>query len=95
VCGSNCEGLCKLTEAVCVGDDAQWPDTPTCSSECAALADLETYSVDPAAAMYAGDHVQCRLFHASASALADPDAHCAHAGGTPPCAPEPEGGANP
>ncbi|MBL8739798.1 MAG: hypothetical protein JNK04_01855 [Myxococcales bacterium] len=93
VCGSSCDALCSISEAVCTGDAAQWSSTSACMADCADLADLETYSVDPAAAMYAGDHVQCRIFHASASALADPHVHCAHAGGEPPCAPEPIGGA--
>jgi hypothetical protein len=92
VCGTNCEGLCALTEAICVDDDAQWPSRAACLGECAELTDLGTYSIDSDAGMYAGDHVQCRLFHASASALADPAIHCDHAGGTPPCAPEPIGG---
>lgn len=91
-CGSNCQALCTIAKAVCFKANAQWDFDADCHRECTALGDLDTYTVDPAAGMYAGDHVQCRLFHVSASALADADVHCGHVGGMPPCTPPPVGG---
>ncbi len=85
-CGSDCAALCALTTAVCVGDDAQWPSVEDCLTECATVPDLGTYSVSDQANMYVGNHVQCRISHAGAAALADPDKHCRHAAGSAPCA---------
>lgn len=87
VCGSNCDGLCTIAQAACDGDDEQWPSGAACQSGCSDLEDLGTFSVDPTFAMYAGGHLQCRLYHAAASALSDPDVHCMHVGGAPPCVP--------
>jgi hypothetical protein len=86
VCGSNCQGMCTIAAGACSAENGQWPNDAACHTECNALSDLDTFTVDPAMAMYAGDHVQCRLFHASASALAEPGIHCPHVGGSPPCA---------
>jgi hypothetical protein len=85
VCGGNCDGLCTIAKGACIEDNAQWPSDTSCQTECGDLPDLETYSVDPDIAMFAGGHVQCRLFHASASAVEDADVHCLHVGGDMPC----------
>ncbi len=84
-CGTNCEALCKLTHDVCDGGLAPWPDDGACESACGSLPDLGTYSTDDSKEMYEGGHVQCRLFHVSAAALADAQVHCPHVGGAAPC----------
>ncbi len=85
VCGTSCDGLCTLAGKACSGDDALWATEHDCRVACALLPDLGTYSVDPQFDMYKGGHVQCRIFHASAAAVSDADAHCKHVGGAPPC----------
>lgn len=93
VCGENCAALCTVAAGVCVRGDRDWPGEAECANECNALPDLGTYTTDPAAAMFEGHHVQCRLFHVSAAAIEDPEVHCAHAAGAPPCGPPGSGGA--
>jgi hypothetical protein len=77
---------CPLSAPVCTGEDAPWPTFEACVTECAALPDLGTYTVDGEAGLYAGPHVQCRLFHLAVAAVEDAAAHCPHVGGAPPCA---------
>jgi hypothetical protein len=84
-CGTNCESLCTLVESVCAGELGQW-DAASCSSQCVTLPDLGFFSTAPSYEMYKGEHVQCRLFHASSAAFKDAAAHCPHAAGAPPCA---------
>jgi hypothetical protein len=82
-CGTNCEGLCALRAQVC----ARYADVAmdSCLSGCAKLDDLGTYSTDPSLGQYGGAHVQCRLLHVAAAAADDPEEHCSHADGAPPC----------
>jgi hypothetical protein len=86
VCGTNCEGLCAVAPGVCTGDMAPWPSGAACLAACAELPDLGTFSTDGAAGMYAGPHVQCRLFHLAAASVDAPEVHCTHVAGAPPCA---------
>jgi hypothetical protein len=86
VCGSNCDGLCSVAQGVCTGDLGLWASIADCHDDCEDVSDLGTYSTDPDAAMYQGDHVQCWLYHLSSAAVTDPDIHCPHAAGAPPCA---------
>ena len=88
ICGGNCESLCTVAQGVCTGDLQPWSGAIACQNDCAGVPDLATYSTDPDAAMYKGDHVQCRLFHLSSAAVKDPEIHCPHVAGAPPCAPE-------
>jgi len=69
VCGTYCEAYCSIVEDSC-GDI--YPDTETCMSECAA------FPQDGEPDTTAGDSVQCRIYHGSFPALADPATHCAH-----------------
>ena len=77
-----------IDRGVCTGDLQPWSGAIACQNDCAGVPDLATYSTDPDAAMYKGDHVQCRLFHLSSAAVKDPEIHCPHVAGAPPCAPE-------
>lgn len=83
VCGSNCEGLCKLRSGICA--PYVTTDEATCVADCAALPDLGQYSTDTSQAQYSGPHVQCRLFHVSAAPVADTEQHCRHVDGAAPC----------
>jgi hypothetical protein len=78
--------MCAIAKGSCTGANSPWSNDVACLADCGALDDLGTFSVDSAFAMYKGTHVQCRLFHVSASALQDPGVHCPHTGGAPPCA---------
>lgn len=80
-CGSNCESLCVIYKAVCIGDNYLFANDAACLSSCAKAADLGTFSLADGAR---GNTVQCRLLHASNSAV-EPDDHCPHAAGYPPC----------
>lgn len=92
-CGSNCEGLCGLAGSVCEGsrlsDDRAITELPSrlasCMNACANVPDVGEYTIDTAAGLYRGNHVQCRLYHISAAAVEDPDTHCFHALGDDPC----------
>jgi hypothetical protein len=84
VCGSNCESLCTLVESLCAAE-ADAEELTGCKKNCQELSDLETYSVDPEAALYEGSHVQCRLYHATVAAVTDTEQHCQHALGGSPC----------
>jgi hypothetical protein len=89
--GPSGNGVCgTIASKAWSGSDAQWATEHDCRVACALLPDLGTYSVDPQFDMYEGDHVQCRIFHASAAAVSDADAHCKHVGGAPPCVAESE-----
>lgn len=83
VCGSNCESLCGLRGKVC--SKYGTVTLQTCLSDCAKLQDLGNYSTSLDVGQYKGAHVQCRLYHASAAAADDPEQHCPHADGAPPC----------
>jgi hypothetical protein len=83
VCGSNCEGLCELRAKVCNQDGAK--DRVACQNDCEQVQDLGNYSTALDVEQYSGPHVQCRLYHVSAAAVADPEKHCTHANGTAPC----------
>jgi hypothetical protein len=85
VCGTNCEGLCELASKLCTGPLDPWSDASACASDCASLPDLGSYSTDPSKEMYEGPTVECRLFHVSAAAVDDANAHCPHVGGKSPC----------
>lgn len=83
VCGSDCESLCALRQVVCgthVSDDVT-----SCLDQCDTLPDLGSYSTSLERGQYAGNHVQCRLYHLSAAASDDPEQHCLHVDGAAPC----------
>ena len=82
-CGSNCESLCGLREQICA--DYKDSDLTSCLESCAMLQDLGTYSTDLDLDQYRGPHVQCRLYHVSAAAVADAPQHCRHVDGARPC----------
>lgn len=84
-CGTPCDGLCALAQSVCVDDNAVWSSPEECRAECASLPDLGAYTTDQSAGMYQGNHVQCRLLHASAATIQDPQVHCGHVAGGAPC----------
>ncbi|MBI4814928.1 MAG: hypothetical protein HY791_01640 [Deltaproteobacteria bacterium] len=76
VCGSTCEVYCRRMEGACKQPQTrQYSDLAACLGECAAM------PADGSAGDLSGDSVQCRMTHARA-ALADPAAHCSHAGPT-------------
>jgi hypothetical protein len=81
VCGDNCESFCQLVGLVCSGENAGYADDDACWSDCTALPDLGTFTIDPAPR---GAMVQCRLYHLTNATL-EPDRHCSHALGGSPC----------
>jgi hypothetical protein len=83
VCGSNCEGLCELRAKVC--NQYGSGERVACRNECAQVQDLGNYSTALEVEQYSGPHVQCRLYHVSAAAAAEPEKHCMHAAGATPC----------
>jgi hypothetical protein len=82
-CGTNCEGLCALRAQVCA--EYVSTDVASCLQSCGLLPDVRTYSIDPNVGLYSGPHVECRLYHVSAAAAADPEQHCLHVDGASPC----------
>ena len=83
VCGDNCEALCELRTQVCSQYGAG--DRATCQSDCEGVQDLGNYSTHVDVGQYSGPHVQCRLYHVSAAAAAEPEKHCLPANGAAPC----------
>jgi len=72
VCGTACEGYCTQVMANCTGGNASFPSIDACLAACEAF---PLGSFDDTS----GNSVQCRTYHASFPAAADPDAHCPHA----------------
>lgn len=90
-CGSHCESMCTLAMLAC---DPTEPDqnagqfyatSEDCLADCEQVADLGSYTTAAAAGQYEGGHVQCRIYHVIA-AFGEPDTHCGHVKGIPPCA---------
>jgi hypothetical protein len=73
VCGAQCESFCGLAAAICTGDDAQWPDIPSCIADCMQFPG----GVDFSTSVTMGDSYACRAYHLSVAALS-PDVHCPH-----------------
>ncbi|MCX4242801.1 hypothetical protein [Paraliomyxa miuraensis] len=73
VCGAECEVFCGLAMSVCVGDDAQWPDVPSCLADCMQFPDDVEYN----ASVVSGDSFACRMYHLTVASL-DPGVHCPH-----------------
>jgi hypothetical protein len=84
-CGSNCEGLCAITMATCSSETSSsyYADIDACLADCAEVPDLGEYGTGESE-YTTGDHVQCRLYHATA-ATQDAEHHCPHALGGDPC----------
>lgn len=82
-CGSNCQGYCALMAGIC----SEWSaiEPGACLGDCEQLPDLSTFTTDPSAQNYRGNHVQCRMFHACAALVDDARQHCEHASGAAPC----------
>jgi hypothetical protein len=81
VCGSDCEGYCVLMQQICPARFAgAYQDLVDCNAQCATLPSLGAFDLSQSS----GNSVNCRLWHVSAAAL-DPEAHCGHAAGDPPC----------
>ena len=82
-CGTNCEGYCSLMGSVC----AEWLpfEQAKCLTDCKKLPDLGSFTSDVAGQDYAGNHVQCRLYHVCAALTDDAEQHCQHAAGALPC----------
>ena len=83
-CGSNCEGLCSITMAICSAEtsSAHYAGYDACLSDCQALPDLARYAAREEYS--AGGHVQCRLYHVT-TATEDAEHHCPHVLGGAPC----------
>jgi hypothetical protein len=85
-CGDDCDGYCTLMMTLCTPENTgglyYFQNIGVCKQECKALP-VDGASYNPTIHS-AGPHFQCRLFHAC-SAVADPDYHCGHALGEPPC----------
>lgn len=74
VCGTYCDVYCDFLDSNCTGANAQYASRAACDTACMGL--TVTTSVAPEG----GDSVQCRSYHASFPAQADPALHCSHAG---------------
>ena len=85
-CGDDCDGYCTLMMDLCTptstGGLYYYQSVGVCKQQCKAVP-VDNTPYNPTLHS-AGNHFQCRLFHAC-SAVADPDYHCGHAMGEPPC----------
>jgi len=70
VCGSYCDVYCGLMADNCEG---YYADDAACQNACSAL------RTDGAPNATEGNSLQCRIYHASFPAAADPALHCSHA----------------
>ncbi|MCA9560216.1 MAG: hypothetical protein KC583_16825, partial [Myxococcales bacterium] len=78
VCGANaCESYCEQVTFNCTGENAQYADYDACVGGCVELNREGAWNATE------GDSVQCRAYHASFPAAADPATHCPHAGAEP------------
>lgn len=73
VCGTPCEAYCSLMGANCGGEVAVFPSEADCMAACAAFPDDAPFNAID------GNSAQCRIYHASFPAAADPVTHCGHA----------------
>jgi len=73
VCGTPCEAYCSMMTTNCGGEVAVFPSEADCLAACAAMPD------DGAFNAIDGNSVQCRIYHGSFPAAADPVTHCGHA----------------
>ena len=82
-CGSNCESYCWLMGNTC----SEWMpvEQTKCLSDCNKLPDRGGFTTDVAGKDYAGNNVQCRLYHVCAALSDDAEQHCLHAAGAVPC----------
>ena len=81
-CGDDCDGYCSVMLSTC----REFTTLSQCTSDCSSVPNLAEASVVQTynTSMQAGNTVQCRLFHVTASTL-DPVLHCPHASGLTPC----------
>lgn len=87
-CGTNCDGYCAIMMVACTEESSplyHFDDLGTCLAACAELPAANiSYDVrDPL--VFDGNHVQCRIFHATSALMADADEHCEHAMGVTLC----------
>ncbi len=85
VCGTNCEGLCKVDLTSCTANNATYDSQQTCLTACNAVPDLAQPTDGGKPIVYntsitGGYSVQCRLYHLGA-AQTDPALHCQHVDG--------------
>lgn len=88
ICGTNCEGLCKVDLTTCTGSNATYSSQSECLSACEAVPDLAAPTDGGAPIVYniaitSGFSVQCRLYHLGAAQPAPSDQanHCPHIDG--------------
>jgi hypothetical protein len=91
-CGSTCEAYCGLMNQVCTEASTDglsghyyFDDAEDCLEACSEVPDMPPFSVE--ADLFAGNHLQCRLYHLLVSTL-DGIEHCEHAVGYSICADE-------
>jgi hypothetical protein len=73
VCGAQCESFCSLAMELCTDDLAQWPDIPSCITDCMQFPDGVMFN----ASVTSGDSYACRTYHLTVASL-DPGVHCPH-----------------
>lgn len=71
----DCPTYCSEVQASCTGASAQYVDAEHCMAACSAFT-VGTSTVDDRT----GNTLGCRIYHAGGPAMAEPSAHCAHAG---------------
>jgi hypothetical protein len=80
VCGTNCEGLCRIALDTCKAGNLIFRSISECAAACTKLQDLGHYDDS----IQDGPEVQCRLYHVSAAQI-DPIFHCKHVAGIEKC----------
>ncbi len=75
-CGTYCETYCDYLDTNCTGANAQYGNRAACEAACVSI---PTTGMSNATS---GNTIQCRAYHASFPAAADPATHCSHAGPT-------------
>jgi hypothetical protein len=75
VCGAQCEAFCSLAMALCTGELEQWPDIPSCITDCMQF----PMDVEYNSSVVVGNSYACRTYHVTVASL-DPGVHCPHIG---------------
>jgi hypothetical protein len=79
-CGEPCDAFCDAALVVCTGENAQFPDKPTCMTACQGFKpDTVAYSSTDTTLQTAND-MGCRIYHLTAASAGGAAAvtHCPH-----------------
>ncbi len=76
-CGTWCDNYCQLAQKNCTGDNSLYNNDGECETACGG------FNATGQAGDTTFDTVQCRIYHAGAPALGQPELHCPHAAEEP------------